>query len=985
MSEKNPTQRSAYWDNAKGLLITLVVLGHYLYAYHNNEDLNLAGVIVGIIYVFHMPAFIFISGFFSRGENAQKPKILIKLAVAYVVFNFSMMGFSFLISGVKLSLLTPYYSYWYILVIIVWRLCIKSLNRVKGIVFISILVALLIGFMGEFTNILAVGRLVAFFPFFLLGYRLNPEKIQKFINGRKPFVKISGFILSAFSIYVAYMVTKTFGISQTDFLMGEYKDFKDVIVRLVIFFVSALVILCFGLAAPVKKLPILAKWGKNSLTIYLCHRIFTIIFAELFPARQYNAYYVIFALIASAATLFLFGTDYASNLLNKVLDKLTGILTGERENSDARSLRLLQSGIALCLVGILTLSAAQMFYTSKTQTSNENAALTEKMYPVITAAQEERIKNAVSIAFAGDLILLQDQIRNAYNPESGQHEFAPIFEFAGKYLSQADYAIGVFEGPIAGEAAGYSTSNYDDGIEVRLNFPASFADAVKASGIDLVTLANNHLLDKGVDGALSTLDALDEVGLDCTGAYRNTQEKNKSKIIEVKGLRVAVLAYTFGSNYYSEDYFLTQNSTITSTLCPPESKNFKKVKAQVINDIDRAKEQAVDLIMVLPHMGTQFEHTTDAYQNTWNNVFIEAGADLVLGDHAHAVQPIEFRTVKAAQGEEKTAVIVNCPGNFVNSYTEHNGDATSIVEVYLDPETGHVICAAVIPMWTQSTLEGSFRAIPLYDIMNNPVLQSQVSTNDKKRVEEVHALITKVMLGEQNLTLDQLRERYFLFKEGYARERTIPMTITPQQKTGSLYNKLANGTSVCFTGDSVTQGNKNGGYGWYEPMAAAFPALTVYKQAWGGATTKILLEKADLIAGCKADLYVVAVGTNDVRYRDEKICAIDSTAYVNNLQALTEKILAANPNASFVFVSPWPALENDTVTKLPVEQRDVMLAEYTAALKEFCNTQGHVFIDPAAELKKTLEFFPPSDYLIDYIHPNADKGINLYSGAVLSY
>ncbi len=646
MPEKNPAQRSDYWDNAKGLLITLVVLGHYLYAYHNSKDLNLAGAIVGIIYVFHMPAFIFISGFFSRSENARKSETLIKLAVAYVIFNFSMMGFSFLLSGVKISLLTPYYSYWYILVIIIWRLCINSLNRVKGIVFISISVALLIGFMSEFTNILAVGRLVAFFPFFLLGYRLNPEKIQKFINGRKSFVKLSGFILSAFSIYIAYMATKLFDISQTDFLMGEYKDVKDIIVRLVIFFVSALVILCLGLAIPVKKLPMLAKWGKNSLTIYLCHRIFTVIFAEIFPARQYNAYYLIFALMATAATLFLFGTDYVSNLLNKVLGKLTGILTGERENSDARSLRLLQSGIALCLVGILTLSAAQMFYTSKTQTSNENAALTDNMYPVF---------------------------------------------------------------------------------------------------------------------------------------------------------------------------------------------------------------------------------------------------------------------------------------------------------------------------------------------------QSQVSTNDKKRVEEVHALITKVMFGEQNLTLDQLRERYFLFKDGYARERTTPMTITPQQKTGSLYMKLANSTSVCFTGDSVTQGNKNGGYGWYEPMAAAFPALTVYKQAWGGATTKILLDNADLLAGCKADLYVVAIGTNDVRYRDEKICAMDSTAYVNNLKALTERILAANPKATFVFVSPWPALENDTVTKLPVEQRDSMLAEYTAALKEFCNAQGHIFVDPATELKRILNLFPPSDYLIDYIHPNANKGLTLYSGAVLSY
>lgn len=454
-----------------------------------------------------------------------------------------------------------------------------------------------------------------------------------------------------------------------------------------------------------------------------------------------------------------------------------------------------------------------MYYISQTQKAEETAALTGKIYPVITAEQKEAVENAVSIAFVGDLILLQDQIRNAYNPESLKYDFNQIFEFAGKYLTQADYAIGVFEGPMAGEEAGYSTSNYDDGIAVRLNFPDSFAAAVKASGIDLVTLANNHLLDKGEDGALKTLNALDMIGLDHTGSYRNAQEKNTTKIIEVEGLRIAVLSYTFGSNYYSEDFFLTENTSITSVLCDPKSKNFEKVKAQVIIDIEKAEEQAVDLIMILPHMGTQFEHSTDEYQDVWNDIFIQAGADVVFGDHAHAVQPIDFRTVEAAEGVVNTAIIVNCPGNFVNSYTENNGDATSIVEVYLDPDNGDIVGASVIPMWTQSTLNGSFRALPLYDIMHNPVLQSQVSTNDKKRVQEVHTLIAKVMLGEENLTLDQLRERYFLFKEGYARERVAPMTISPQQKNSNLYIKLAGSASVCFVGDSVTQGNKNGGFG----------------------------------------------------------------------------------------------------------------------------------------------------------------------------
>ena len=106
---------------------------------------------------------------------------------------------------------------------------------------------------------------------------------------------------------------------------------------------------------------------------------------------------------------------------------------------------------------------------------------------------------AAGTMFAGDLILLEDQVKLGY--KDGHYDYSEVFEPAKKYITESDFAIGVFEGPMAGEAVGYSSSNYDDGKELYLNFPDEFGYAVKNAGFDLVTTANNHLMDRGEAGA----------------------------------------------------------------------------------------------------------------------------------------------------------------------------------------------------------------------------------------------------------------------------------------------------------------------------------------------------------------------------------------------------------------------------------------------------------------------------------------------------
>jgi lysophospholipase L1-like esterase len=146
-----------------------------------------------------------------------------------------------------------------------------------------------------------------------------------------------------------------------------------------------------------------------------------------------------------------------------------------------------------------------------------------------------------------------------------------------------------------------------------------------------------------------------------------------------------------------------------------------------------------------------------------------------------------------------------------------------------------------------------------------------------------------------------------------------------------------------------------------------------------------LLQNTEAIAQHGADLYVIAIGTNDVRYRNKKTCAMDKASYVANINKLIVKIQSKNPKADFVFVSPWLALDNDPYTEISVEKRDLMLGEYGEALALYCKEKGYGFINPNPAIDEVLLKYAPSDFLFDHIHPNANAGIALYSEKVLVY
>ncbi|MCR5466051.1 MAG: CapA family protein [Lachnospiraceae bacterium] len=979
MSHTEVKERVAYWDNLKGLLIFLVVFGHLMY------DMQGAYPLISrttkFIYVFHMPAFVFVSGFFGKSDNSRSFRSIIRLIFLYVIMNST---FMFLYHSE--NFLTPLYSMWYLIALVVWRITANRIAHIKSIMLILFSVALFAGFFSSIDNTFAIARIIGFYPYYMAGYMLSEEKSEAFL--RRPVnhrLLCGGIGIVAFTAVVIFLMPRI-SFTDNDLQMFAYEHANGSFRRMVLWGIGFLVIFVLRCIMPKIKIPFLTMIGRNSLWIFLLHRPFVLLLDKWL---SHKSLVVIFT-VSFAATVLIclaFGNDLIAKPLKRFADSGADIFA----DSDKTKFDFAKFALCLVAVGFVTVvvrnaykgvSLKDLINSIRGEPSvkwdNPEGTSDEPKFRVMTDAQRNSYDQAFRITFAGDLILLEDQVILA-KTDSG-YDFTDAFEYTKEYISSADLAIGVFEGPMAGEAAGYSTSNFDDGKELALSFPDEFAMAVKSAGFDLVTTANNHVLDKGLEGAMRTLDVLDRIGLEHTGSYRSTTDKeaNRVKLIEKNGIRIAILTYTYGSNMYPGTMLMNgELSYVTSVAFGTEGELFEQCRSKVVADFDVAKSLKPDLIVVLPHLGTQFYNGIDKEQETWFGIFKELGADVILGDHPHVVEPVR---IEETNGGRKV-FCAYCPGNFANSYREKQGDTSMLIDVYIDRDTKEVIGGAVVPLYTQAPLDGNYRALPIYEIVNDSSLRRQLSTDDYKRAVEAHKRITSVVLGRE-MDIAGISERYYINQSGYIRTKTAGLVLTDTMRKGTLWKAMDNADSVCFLGDSVTDGTKNGGCPWYEPMEQFLSGKEVLQYSQGGATVNYFTERISEIP--RADLYVIAVGTNDVRYREKAICAMTAEEYVERIKSLRDALLARSPNSDIVLIAPWTSTDGDTVSKLSYSGKTVMTRQYCDALQRYCRDNNVKYINANPYIEETFKAMPASRFLVDYIHPNAGEGVRLYSAAVLS-
>ena len=165
--------RNYFLDNYKALLIVLVVAGHFIEPCSDNHPILQS--LKWVIFSFHMPAFIFISGYFSKKKMSFE-KLVQKLVIPYLVYEmiYYLLYVFVIHKDTGLYLNRPKFSLWYLMALFFWRIATPYIRKIPGNIFIAITAGLLIGFT-QLGNFFSIPRTLFFYPFFLAGYYFQED------------------------------------------------------------------------------------------------------------------------------------------------------------------------------------------------------------------------------------------------------------------------------------------------------------------------------------------------------------------------------------------------------------------------------------------------------------------------------------------------------------------------------------------------------------------------------------------------------------------------------------------------------------------------------------------------------------------------------------------------------------------------------------------------------------------------------------------
>ena len=329
---------------------------------------------------------------------------------------------------------------------------------------------------------------------------------------------------------------------------------------------------------------------------------------------------------------------------------------------------------------------------------------------------------SLSLRFVGDLMCCNYQIAGARQADGG-YDFAPPFALVKSELAGADLLLGNFETnivpdePVCGDKDGF-------------NAPVEYLDAVKALGFDVLFTANNHALDLGVSGALSTLEAIKARDITPVGTNATPEDAKRICVKNVNGLNVAILAYADRTNkkkveldgedaYWAFNYFTEE---------------------RLRSDVALAKEQGAEMIVMYLHEGREKLVTPNKYQIRDADWAFDAGVDLVVMSHTHSLLTMAKREIETEKGKKQVFCAYGL-GNFMSSaiHTESLNNVILNFDVTYDRNLGGLsaLDAEYLLTYTVNYYDSAdswqFLIVPMEKALSDySIVPARARTNEKR-------------------------------------------------------------------------------------------------------------------------------------------------------------------------------------------------------------------------------------------------------------
>ncbi|GEL76279.1 CapA family protein [Tenuibacillus multivorans] len=349
---------------------------------------------------------------------------------------------------------------------------------------------------------------------------------------------------------------------------------------------------------------------------------------------------------------------------------------------------------------------------------DESAANNMKNSPRIEVdhlSEPKYFESTITLNAIGDL-LIHNSIYNDARTQSG-FDFNPIFENIKYYLNNADITIANQETILGGTEIGLSSYP-------RFNSPQQLADTLKNVGVDIVSMANNHTLDRGEQAILNATNYLNEIGIQYVGAYQSPDDQNKPRVIEKKGIAVGFLSYTYGTN----------------GLPVPTGKEYLVNlidEEQILQDIEVINPKT-DFIVVSMHFGNEYQPLPNDEQVYLAELLSSHGADVIIGHHPHVLQPVDW--IASDDGQE--SFVAYSLGNFLSGQIGTERLIGSIMQIELTKTihennkiTHKVSNAKMMPTYNQYQNFSDYSIMPLVEVNEYQL------ANSKKWFEQTEELI----------------------------------------------------------------------------------------------------------------------------------------------------------------------------------------------------------------------------------------------------
>lgn len=298
----------------------------------------------------------------------------------------------------------------------------------------------------------------------------------------------------------------------------------------------------------------------------------------------------------------------------------------------------------LLVVILIIIFATPCYFIIKEEPKTELKTVNESQEKKEPEVKEERL----SLIMVGDALLHSSLYRDGY--QNGTYDFTSQLELIKPEIQKHDLAFYNQESILGGTSIGLS--DYPN-----FNSPQEFGDAMIDAGFNLVSLANNHTMDRGVTAIQNSCDYWKTKDVLTAGSYCSAEDAEEIKIKEKNGIKYTMLAYTYGTN------------GITVPSDKPYLVNLYSDELAKA-DIEKVRDK-VDLLIVSMHWGTEYRSEPTDEQKREAEYLSNLGVDIIIGTHPHVIEPITYIN---------DTLVIYSLGNFISAQSTNN-DYNTMVEL----------------------------------------------------------------------------------------------------------------------------------------------------------------------------------------------------------------------------------------------------------------------------------------------------------------